>query len=172
MDTSVTEWIQLVGTLSTPVLLLVLASRFDKSQQTRERAEKLEMELRGERLEVYLRILQPFITALAPQTGKANTKAHADALRTITSIKYRETGFRLALFAGDEVVRAYNALMQAAFRGEDNGFAMLGAFSQLLLAIRRSVGNDKTSLSEIEMMEWMITDIDVYRERLQTPQDS
>ena len=39
------------------------------------------------------------------------------------------------------------------------GIQIIGLFGDLLLAIRKSVGNEATGLTNIEMLEWMITDI-------------
>ena len=39
------------------------------------------------------------------------------------------------------------------------GIQIIGLFGDLLLAIRKSVGNEATGLTNTEMLEWMITDI-------------
>ena len=39
--------------------------------------------------------------------------------------------------------------------------ALLGRF---LLEIRRSMGNEKTTLDHFDMLEWFLTDVRAYRE--------
>jgi hypothetical protein len=56
--------------------------------------------------------------------------------------------------------------MQCFYRHADSlpdgevGKTMIGNFGEFLLAIRRSVGNENTILDKIEMLEWMISDVD------------
>ena len=61
---TVLEWVALVGTVATPVLVIFLSaigwfikSRFEKSQaleqEARRRIERLESEIREERIQIY-----------------------------------------------------------------------------------------------------------------------
>ena len=199
--TTVTEWILLVGTLATPALLIVLSgigwfikSRFESSQEqeqgARRRLERLEAEIREERIIIYTDILEPFIMLFSKDIGVSQAKPARGgrgmqnkskeeiAIEKITSLDYRRTAFRLSLFANDEVARAYNALMQAAYsmsaETEDGpvpgstgeGIQLIGLFGTLLLAIRKSVGNEVTDLNNVEMLEWMISDIRAFSDKL------
>ena len=190
---TVLEWVALVGTVATPVLLIFLSaigwfikSRFEKSQaleqEARRRIERLESEIREERIQIYADILEPFIilfandislpAARSGRGGRGEQPKTKDevAIEKLTSLDYRRTAFRLSLFANDDVARAYNSLMQAAYSmgpktGDDSetagmqGIQIIGLFGDLLLAIRKSVGNEATGLTNTEMLEWMITDI-------------
>ena len=190
---TVLEWIALVGTVATPALLIFLSaigwfikSRFEKSQaleqEARRRLERLESEIREQRIQIYADILEPFIVLFAKdislpaaRSGRGGRGAQPKtkeevAIEKWTSPDYRRTAFKLSLFANDDVARAYNALMQATYSmdpktGDDSetagmqGIQIISLFSDLLLAIRKSVGNEATGLTNIEMLEWMITDI-------------
>ena len=149
------------------------------------RTEKLEQEIRGDRLQIYNDILQPFIMLFTKEEAAAGSRAQKGkskeqrALEKMMSPEYREVAFKLTLFANDGVVRAYNKLMQFAYKrdrsselsdGHDPNvanFEILEIFATLLLEIRRSVGNEATSLSKFEMLEWLIKDIDTLKVQIQ-----
>ena len=201
---TVLEWVALAGTVATPLLLIVLSgigwfikSRFETSQarehEARRRLEKLESEIREERIQIYADILEPFIILFAnditlpePQSGRGGRRVQPKtkdelAIEKLTSLDYHRAAFRLSLFANDDVARAYNALMQAAYSMEANtndnpgaepsmeSIQIIGVFGALLLAIRKSVGNETTGLANTEMLEWMIKDIKALSDQLQTP---
>ena len=189
---TVIELITAIGNIATPILLIVLSGigwfikgRLETSQKAEEelrrRAEKLEEEIRGDRLQVYNDILEPFIILFTKEeafSGNRSQKGKSKdqrALETMLSLKYRQTAFKLTLFANDGVVKAYNQLMQFSYKmgndpasseGRDPNAAslqILGVFGTFLLEIRKSIGNEATSLSNFEMLEWMINDIDTVK---------
>lgn len=181
-----------IGTIATPILLIGISgigwyfkSRMEESWKTeaelRRRAEKLEEAIRDDRLQVYNEILKPFIVLFTKEEALSANKAlrgktkEQYALEIMQSLEYRQAAFKLSLFADDDVVMAYNNLMQFSYKMggksvlmEDNepeaiGRRLLEAFGDLLLAIRRSVGNEASSLSNLDMMTWLVTDIDRLR---------
>ena len=179
------DYLTAIGTIATPILLIVISaigwylkSRIEASWKTeaelRRRAEKLEEAIRDDRLQVYNEILEPFImlftkeeglSATGPRRGKTKEQ---NALEIMQSLKYRQTAFKLSLFANDDVVKAYNNLMQFSYKmGSDSvsteeyePTAILSIFGDFLLEIRKSVGNETSSLSNLDMLTWMIKDID------------
>ena len=186
---TIIEWITVIGTIATPLLLIGISSigwyfksRIETSWKTeaelRRRAEKLEEAIRGDRLQIYNEILKPFIMLFTKQEALSANRAlkgktrEQSALEIMKSLEYRQTAFKLTLFADDDVVKAYNNLMQFSYTmGDTNtsieghdpgaiGRRLLEAFGDFLLAIRKSVGNEASSLSSLDMMTWMITDID------------
>ena len=65
----------------------------------------------------------------------------------------------------DEVVKAYNRLKQFYYADKADGTdestkEFLGVIARLVLAIRKSVGNSKTRISEADAMWWFIKDVD------------
>ena len=127
------NYITAIGTIATPILLIVISaigwylkSRIEASWNTeaalRRRAEKLEEAIRDDRLQVCNEILEPFImlfvkeeglSANGPRRGKTKEQ---NALEIMQSLKYRQTAFKLSLFANDVVVKAYNNLMQFSYK--------------------------------------------------------
>lgn len=151
------DWLQILG----PTLLTVLGgiiTWFIKSKIEELRA--IEEKLREERRNIYAKILDPYVRLFADLKGKGPSKA----LEKITSYDYRKTAFDLNLFGSDEVVQAYNDLMQHTYKVEATGNQdpkeMMRLWGKLLLGIRKSLGNKKTKLGEFDMLRGMIKDIE------------
>ncbi len=129
-----------------------IQSRVDEVRKTEE-------VLRSDRRRVYSEILEPYIRLFASMKSGSGQAA---ATETILSFEYRKTSFELGLLGSDNVVRAYNEMMQFVFsgRGTTDSVQVMLMWGKLLLEIRRSLGNRKTGLSEVDMLRGMITDID------------
>jgi len=188
-EPSLIQWITAIGAVATPILLAVFSAigwaikkKVEENQKKeaalRDRARKLEEELREDRLKVYNEILEPFMLVFTKDEGVAADKKYKGKTKEqiiqskILSTSYRQTAFRLSLFAADEVVRAYNGLMQFFYSQGDNGKPaseetvkkMMFLFGNFLLAIRKSVGNEDTQIDSLEMLEWLISDISKFRD--------
>jgi hypothetical protein len=153
------DWLYVLG----PSLLMVLGGIITWFLKSRvEELRATEEKLRQERRKIYAEILDPYIRLFADLKGQGVNQA----IRRITSYEYRKTAFDLNLFGSDEVVRAYNALMKHTYeseeRGEQNPKEMLRLWGRLLLEIRRSLGNRKTKLGDLDMLRAMIKGIDEY----------
>ena len=85
------------------------------------------------------------------------------------SVDYRKVAFKLSLVADDSVIRAYNALMQHVYsynkindKSAESTLAQtsiwISLLSEMLLAIRKSMGNASTELDNWEMIEWFMSD--------------
>ena len=151
------NWLQVLG----PSLLVIaggIITWFLKSRVEELRAT--EEKLREERRKIYSQLLDPYVGLFA-DLKKQDTEA---LIKKITSYEYRKTAFDLNLFGSDEVVRAYNVLMQYSFQGEaamkQDPKELMRLWGSLLLAIRRSLGNKRTKLQELDMLRAMIRDID------------
>ncbi|MDE2803470.1 MAG: hypothetical protein OXK21_11395 [Chloroflexota bacterium] len=186
------DLITAIGAIATPVLLLVFSgigwyfkcrieSAWKKEAELRMRAERLEEAIRDDRLQVYNDILEPFIILFMKDgqvvTNKRQTIKTKEqrTLEIIQSLEYRKAVFKLSLFANDDVVKAYNNLMQFFYKMEKTsnspearapeavGRELLESFGTFLLAIRKSVGNEASNLNELDMLAGMISDIDKMR---------
>lgn len=68
----------------------------------------------------------------------------------------------------DDVVKAFNSLMQYVFKmetipeNEKDPKELLNFWGQFLLEIRKSVGDKKTKLNVVDMLRNQITDIDKF----------
>ena len=168
-------WLEIftaIGSIATPIMILGLSGVGWNIRTRLERKNELENKLREDRIEIYNKILEPFIilftTEAAWKSDPTNKGKEKDrhAIQIMMSLKYRELGFKLVLMANDEVVRAYNEIWQSFFqRGDEpkpftevESREMINNIGRLLLAIRKSMGNEKTNMSNLEMLEWFYKD--------------
>ena len=150
------DWLQILG----PTLLMVLGGLITWFIKSRiEELRAIEEKLREERRNIYAHILDPYIRLFADIKGKGPD----EALKRITSYDYRKTAFDLNLFGSDEVIRAFNNLMKHTYEAEATGKQdsnkMIRLWGKLLLEIRKSLGNKKTKLNEVDMLRAMIKDV-------------
>jgi len=173
------DYVTAVGTVATPLMVLALTAVGWKLRTRLERQMELEDKLREDRIQAYNQILEPFVLLLmsqaAWQTNPKNKNKNKDkdkiATQKMLSLEYRQTASKMSLVGSDAVVKAYNNLMQYFFERGDitdkvtpedakQMVALLGCF---LLEIRRSMGNEATTLDHWDMLEWFITDVRKYR---------
>jgi hypothetical protein len=109
---TILEYITAIGSITTPILVLLLGgvgwvvkNRFDK-------AIKREEALREDRIAVYNKVLEPYtimfmkpdLLAKDPEyKGKTVETAVSDVLH---SVAHRQAAFKLALMGSDEVVQS------------------------------------------------------------------
>ena len=172
------DYVTAIGAVATPILVLILAGLGWRIRKRLERRLELEDKLREDRIKAYNQILEPFIILLMPdaawETDPKNKGVDKNALaqQKLLSLQYREQAFRMALVGSDAVVRSYNELMQYFYRRADQAtdttvadvkdmMELLGGF---LLEIRKSMGNESTSLDNWDMLEWFLTDARQYRD--------
>ena len=192
------DYVAAIGAIATPILVLVLtgvgwliAHRLEKRREIesreRERARKIEEDLRAEsheleeklrehRTDIYNDILEPFVILFTKDEGLPKAKDYRGktngevAVAKALSLEYKQTAFRFLLMGSDEVVRAYNNLMQFFYaqkldaQPDESTKKILTLLGTLLLEIRRSVGNQGTKLEPLETLEFLITDIKKFKE--------
>ena len=162
-----------IATIITPVLVLLLTAAGWKYRQSIERRIKLEEKLRDDRVEIYNRILEPFIVLFisdaAWQSDRKLKGRDKGSYFTsiILSLDYRKTSLKLILLGSDAVVKSFNDLMQFFYSFDDavdslpedqteKAILLLGDF---LLEIRRSMGNESTEIDNWGMLEWFLKDV-------------
>ena len=127
-----------------------------------EAKRRVEESLQEEAAQIYLEILLPFATLFSDLSPKSQT----DTLRKITSREYREKSFKLVLVGSDEVVSSWNRMWSTIYLrelGECEGADILLEFGNVLLAIRRSLGNGSTLMSNKDLLKWLVKDIDTLK---------
>jgi hypothetical protein len=153
------EWVQII----VPSVLVIIGGIVGWLIRSRtEEYRAIRDKLREEQRKIYSDILEPYIELFTDIKGKGSIKA----TQKITSYDYRKTAFELNLVGSDEVVSAYNTLMQHAYKAEETGdkdpVNILRLWGYLLLEIRRSLGYKSTKLNEWDMLRGMIKDIDEF----------
>lgn len=176
------ETISAIATLITPFLLIALGglgwiiknkvqSSQNREQSQNARIRELEDKLREDRINTYYSILEPFFLLFTSEEAfskdpKFKNKNKNDlAIAKMLSVEYRGVGFKLSLVANDSVVRAYNKLMQYFYHTEEDDRPIeekvcdwIALMGDLLLEIRKSMGNESSTLDRWEMIEWFMTE--------------
>lgn len=127
-----------------------------------EAKRRVEESLQEEAAQVYLEILLPFATLFSD----LSPKSQAATLKKIMSREYREKSFKLVLVGSDEVVSSWNSMWSVVYgneSGEGQSTDILIEFGNVLLAIRRSLGNGSTSMTNKDLLKWLIKDIDTVK---------
>lgn len=185
------DYVTAIGSTLTPILVLLLTGigwhiktklerTHNEDTEAQARIRELEDKLRADRIETYNQLLEPFFVLFTADEVFANDpkfkgkKKDQFSIGKMLTVEYRKVGFKLSLVADDAVVLAYNKLMQFLYKGEheeQSGDELLiktsqwiKLLSELLLEIRKSMGNQHTSLTNWEMVEWFMKDAGVMRE--------
>lgn len=174
------DTISAIATLITPILLAVVGgigwliqNKFVSSQTKQDaqivRIRELEDKLREDRISTCNALLEPFFLLFTSDAAFAQDKKYKGqkkndlAISRMLSVEYRQIGFKLSLVANDEVVRAYNRLMQFFYHEESDARPLeqktsywIALMGTLLLEIRKSMGNESSKLDQWEMIEWFM----------------
>lgn len=140
----------------------------------REESLNEEAKSREFKIETYKKLLEPFIATLTftlPQEQKEKE------ISKITSLDYRKTVFDMTTFGSDRALKIFSQIMQTFFHSEkykeengeyskEYGIRLLALISELLLQIRKDIYSSKTKLKRADMIEFMITDIEENREKI------
>lgn len=156
-----------MGALIVPLLMGVsgvfawmVKSRLEEIRMAQDR-------LASDRRKLYTELLLPYIKALAGEKAGVDLK---ELEGNILSVDFRKTSFEVMLIGSDDVVLAYNDLIQYFYQAQPGSaskpFEALRLYGVLLLAIRKSVGNSTTKLDEWDMLRHMINDLDRVLPRL------
>jgi hypothetical protein len=166
------DFVTAIGSIATPIIVLIISSIGWKAKNRIERKMDLDNKLRNDRIEIYNKILEPFIILLMSDAAWESDKKNkgkdkgAFATSTMLTLEYRHHGFMLALMANDSVVKAYNNLMQYIYNMEEAKKAgnidflkdMMELLGNFLIEIRKSMGNETTNLDCWDMCEWWMSD--------------
>jgi len=126
-----------------------------------EELRRLERSLEEPRRKIYMDAVDPFVRLFA---GVRDPKVQQQVVKQFGTYDSRKVVFDLMMFGSDDVVRAYNRMMRHTYEVEASGDhdpkRLMELFSQLLLSIRKGLGNSRSRLSHWEMLEALITDIE------------
>jgi hypothetical protein len=179
---NVIDLLSAIGGIVTPIVLLWLSAvgwalkkRIETNYERERYLRELEEKLRDDRINAYNAVLEPFLLILLSTNIKLpdkpiyqNKTAVQVAQDIMLSLEHRQISFKLSLIGSDEVVRAYNELMQYAYNisvdNPVNTKILMKLLGNFLIEIRKSMGNVKTQLDYIEMLEGTFKDIRTLRD--------
>ncbi len=152
------EWWTIPIAFSPPLLAVIVGWWLSSRQEALRRATEA---LQADRRQIYMACISPTIRLWA---GTKNPQENKKALAEITSFEYRRTLSELTLIGSDDVVQALNTYMQYLYRHPTDAepLKILTLWGEVLLAIRRDLGNKGTKLETADMFKNLITDIDRY----------
>jgi len=150
-----TDWVSII----TPPALMIIGGVITWFLKSRvEELRAAEDKIHQDRIKAYKEILSPFIQLLADVD-----KNQSRVIKEMTSLKYKQSSFELVLYGSDDVVKSWNDFMQHLYNqpGDDHdSLGIMNNFGRVLLEIRKSLGNKNTNLSEVDMLRWLLKDID------------
>ena len=147
----------LMGALG--LFLWLFKRAFESIQRSKE-------QFRENRLKVYLEVLDPILTMMHHvKRGRAGGKRRRGP--GFSEDQFRRALVNVKLMATDEVVRALDDMITGfpsdGTRTEEESAAMLvQLFGGLLLAIRKDLGNPTTTMTELDMLRVIVTDVERY----------
>ncbi len=160
-----------VSALDTTIAALMVSGLIWRWKNHLTRRQKLRDSLREHRIILYKAVLDPYIRALYPEKIRQKERKHKysgekgrrEPLKEMQSTEYMLHCWNLTLLGADDVVLAHNKLKQHFFHQRNfddeqknlEGVLLLG---ELLLAIRRSMGNEGTKLNVRNIWEGLIRD--------------
>lgn len=131
------EMFTIIAALRAPLLVFIggLVSWFLKTRK--EDLQAIEERALERRIETYNTILYPLIVMFA---SKSNQKLKDKAIAEIGSVEYRRASFNLITFGSDDMVNAYNNMMQSFYKGDvDDAKSKMKKFAVFLLSIRKDL---------------------------------
>ncbi|MGD8455888.1 MAG: hypothetical protein PVF83_05850 [Anaerolineales bacterium] len=170
------QWISAIGSIITPILIAIVGAVLARVASRQEKVLEMQAKLQDDRIAIYNTILEPYIIALTPEgllnkNKRFRGKAPGDAAsEIITTTEYKNAEFKLLLIGSDGVVKAYNEIKKFFYQNKMDGTEeatkqMLRIQAQLILEIRKSVGNEGTKISQMDAIWWFVKDADkVFKE--------
>jgi hypothetical protein len=154
------DWLDLVVTplvaAAVGFAVWYFQSRIDALRRAQDR-------LHDDRRKIYADVLDPIIRTFA---GIRNPKETQKAMAHIQSFDWRRTAFEFSLIGSDNVVRAFNSMMQYLYQFDPQGgkqadlAELMRLWGSFLLEIRKNVGDPTTGLTPQDMLKPHIKDIE------------
>lgn len=161
---TVSNIISVVSAVAVPIIVILIGNNFTRKME-------IEKGLQDERIPLYKELLEPLIIILAPdQAFEKEKKYHGMsntdiALQKIQTKEYNQKMFEMSLIAPDAVIRSFNNFYQYFYtnQGKSDTQTTMRLWGTIFIEIRKSMGNSKTELHPLEMLEWKIKDITKFK---------
>ena len=150
MDVSLTIGAALLMGISATVSWFV-KTKYEELRAAEER-------LSEERRRIYTKIIDPLLDVIAELEGKGSTNAS----ETVNSYEYRKATFDLILIGDDNVIWAFNRILDYEYSTNTKNFnrdKMISSVAELYLEIRKSITRNKTKINTEDMRILLTKDI-------------
>lgn len=139
-----------------PIFLALLAGLGWLYRHERERREEIERQLSEEKYKAYIALIETFFGMLKAQALGRKPPAQTDLIERMF-----DANQQLILYGSDDVVRIYQTFLHEA----RNQVVDMQRFGELIVAIRRDMGNAATKITSEDVLRQLITDFDQAKER-------
>lgn len=116
--------------------------------------------------EIYYKLIKPFREILFPANGKKKELTNEQIREAV------EAAFDNILYASDEVIKSYGAFRNLSSNGNIQPETVLKQFALLLKAMRKDLGNQFSTLDEVDILKMFInmsvTEEREYREKFKS----
>lgn len=134
-----------------PALLTILAGGigfivskiYESIKENKQRAYE-------KKREIYYKLIKPYREILFPASIKKKDLTNEQIREAV------EAAFDNILYASDEVVKAYGTFRNLSYNGEINPEKLIKQFAILLKAMRKDLGNQFSTLDEIDILKMFI----------------
>src|SRR6266498_4603537 len=133
-----------------PLLILFLAGMGWLYRHEKERREAIERQLSDRKYQTYLSLIGIFLDVMK------SVKAKKPIDESSITDRMFDVNKELVIYASDEVLETY----QKWLIGARSGSASIGHFGDILVAVRRDMGNPKTKVTSEDVLRQFITDYD------------
>lgn len=147
-------WVEVLAALS-PFMLAALAGVGWLYRHERERRSEVERQLSEHKYRAYIEVLDIFFDAFkAQRTNRLRAPDNRAVERMIDANK------ELMIYGSDNVAMTYAEWLAKARANESVTPAMLRDFGEIVVAIRRDMGNPKTRMTADDVLRQLVTDYD------------
>jgi len=159
-----------IATALGPTVLVILGGILSWVLKNRkEELQEINKQMQMKREQIYLEALKPYI-AMFTAKGEGLSRGVEKAKSIIKGDKYWKNQIDLCLYAPDNVVKTFNALLEYTYSSDsqlpNGGYISMGKYARLLIEIRKALGNKKTKLEPLDMLIGSIKDARKEREKL------
>jgi len=134
----------------TPVLVLLLGGVGWLYRHERERRAAVERQLSEDKYNAYIELIDIFFDAFKHAKKGKSFDAQSSMERMIDANK------ELVMYGSDEVVKTYFDWLASARSGTID----MELFGDVVIAIRRDMGNSKTELTSHDFLRMLLSDFD------------
>lgn len=134
-----------------PVLLTILSGAFGFIvSKIYESIKENKQRTYDKKREIYYRLIKPYREVLFPGKNKSNELTEDQIKDAI------EAAFDNILYASDEVIKSYGTFRNISLNGDKEPEYVLKQFATLLKAMRKDLGNQFSTLDEVEILKMFI----------------
>src|SRR6266699_7231584 len=147
------DWSTILTTIASVIVVLlsgIIAALGYLYRHERERREEVERQLSEHKYKAYMALMAAYLEVT--KASKAGKPLKPDALVD----RMQELSKDFIIYGSDDVVRAFQKWVESGRKGRQS----FRQFGELVVAIRRDMGNKKTKITYEEVLRQFINDYD------------